>query len=99
MNKLEQQVIVWAEERGIFLKSDPKSQMMKTVSEVGELADDINKGRDCRLELGDVLVTLVLQAKMQNTTLAECLDLAYNKISQRKGEMVNGVFVREGDTV
>lgn len=97
MNTTEQSVIAWAEERGIFLASDPKSQMMKTVSEVGELADDINKGRDCRLELGDVLVTLALQARMQGTTLNECLELAFDKISHRKGKMVNGVFVREGD--
>lgn len=32
-----------------------------------------------------------------NTTLEECLTVAYNDIKDRKGKMINGVFVKEGD--
>ena len=28
----------------------------------------------------------------------ECLSVAYNDIKDRKGKMVDGVFVKEGDT-
>lgn len=32
-----------------------------------------------------------------NTDLRECVELAYNEISRRKGKMINGVFVKEAD--
>ena len=32
-----------------------------------------------------------------NTDLRECVELAYNEISNRKGKMINGVFVKEED--
>jgi len=33
-----------------------------------------------------------------NLTMNECLSVAYNDIKDRKGKMVDGVFVKEGDT-
>ena len=36
---LDCHVLEWARERGILAKSDPKTQCLKMVSEVGELAD------------------------------------------------------------
>jgi len=32
-----------------------------------------------------------------NIGLEECLEVAYNDIKDRKGKMVDGVFVKEGD--
>jgi len=94
---LEKLVIAWAEERSIFEKSTTKDQALKTVSEVGEFADNILKGKDCKDDIGDIIVTLILQCKMQNTSICECLLLAYNEISKRKGKMINGAFVKEED--
>lgn len=45
--------------------------------------------------IGDVIVTLIIQCHLQGVTLQECLQQAYDEIAERKGEMVNGVFVRE----
>lgn len=97
LNQLEKDVIQWAEDRGILANSDPKTQALKTVSEVGEMCDNIAKGRDCRDDIGDIVVTLILQCALQGTTLTECLSLAYTEISKRKGRMINGVFVKEVD--
>lgn len=36
-------------------------------------------------------------AKKYNTTLEETLEMAYNEIKDRKGKMIDGVFVKEGD--
>lgn len=47
--------------------------------------------------IGDIVVTLIIQAKMQGLTLQQCLQSAYNVISKRKGEMRNGVFVKSED--
>ena len=45
--------------------------------------------------MGDIMVTLIIQAKMQNISLEKCLESAYNVISQRTGRMVNGQFVKD----
>lgn len=45
--------------------------------------------------LGDILVTLIIQAKMQNVDLLNCLQSAYNVISKRTGVMKDGMFVKD----
>jgi len=45
--------------------------------------------------LGDVFVTLIIQAKMQGLQLEHCLETAYNVISNRTGEMKDGQFVKD----
>ena len=81
--------------------SDPKSQALKMVAEVGELADAINKGDldEANMELGDVIVTLILLAEMHGLSPALALQSAYEKISRREGKMINGVFVKSEDLV
>lgn len=36
-------------------------------------------------------------AKNNNVSLFACLSVAYNDIKDRKGTMINGVFIKEGD--
>lgn len=91
-------VLKWGRDRNLFENACAKTQALKTISEVGEFADNIAKGRDCRDDIGDILVTLILQCEIQNTTLEECLEIAYDEIKNRKGKTVNGVFIKEGDT-
>ena len=94
----EELVVKWGHDKGILPTQEPYKQLLKTMSELGEVTDCEIKGQhDMRLwlELGDVLVTLVLYAKNRNVTLSECLGLAYLKIRDRKGETKNGVFIKE----
>lgn len=44
---------------------------------------------------GDILVTLILGAKLSNVNLLEALQSAYNIISKRTGKMVDGKFVKD----
>jgi predicted transcriptional regulator len=46
-------------------------------------------------DIGDVIVTLSIQASMLGLTLSECLECAYSEIKDRKGKMVDGMFVKE----
>lgn len=88
----------WASERGILARSNPQTQLLKTVSELGELADATVKGDgDGVIDgVGDVLVTLVIYAKLQGLTLAECLESAYETIKDRRGTLTpDGIFVKE----
>lgn len=66
MEELQQKIIKWAEEKGIFEKSDPSSQFLKTIEEVGELASAVNKNDipEIKDAIGDVAVTLIIHAEM-----------------------------------
>ena len=95
---LEAKVLVWAQQRQILQNSTPQQQMLKLVSELGELSDNVAKGRDVRDDIGDCLVVLTIIARMTDTSLEDCLAVAYDDIKDRKGYLnENGVFIKEGD--
>lgn len=100
LNVLAARVAQWADDRNLIKGSDPKSQLLKAMSELGELADGVNKNRRDEIidGLGDVLVTLIIVAEQYGLNLGYCLAAAYDEIKDRKGRMVNGVFIKEGDT-
>lgn len=95
--ELEKLVEQWADEKGILKKATPITQSLKTEEEVYELQEAIvNDNRDEIIDaLGDILVTIIIQAKMQSLSLEECLESAYNVISKRTGKMINGQFVKD----
>ena len=97
-DELEALVIQWADEKGILEKGTPGKQAMKTLEECGELIHAVasDNREEITDSLGDVLVTIIIQAKMQNLSLVECLHSAYLVISQRTGVMKNGQFVKNG---
>jgi len=99
ISTLETLVIEWAEARNLIEGSDPKSQFCKLVSEVGELGDNIGKNRieATKDDVGDCLVVLIILAQQMGYELSEALSVAYNDIKDRKGKMVNGVFIKESD--
>lgn len=88
----------WAEERGLN-KSSSDKQMIKLQEEVGELAEAHNKGwKDKQVDsLGDIFVVLTIYAMQNNLHLEYCIKEAYDTIKKRKGETVNGVFIKEED--
>lgn len=45
----------------------------------------------------DVITCLGIISAKYGTTLEECLQSAYDEIKERRGKMVNGVFVKESD--
>ena len=51
----------------------------------------------CIEGLGMVVENLTVLAYRLNTNLEECLAAAYDVIKDRKGKMINGVFVKESD--
>ena len=95
--ELEAAVEGWAQEKGIFAKATPMAQALKTLEETTELCTAINNDdRDEIIDaMGDIMVTLIIQAKMQGLSLEECLESAYNVITKRTGKMINGQFVKD----
>lgn len=95
---LESDVIRWAEARRILPNSTPTAQLLKAVSEMGELADATTKGNreDAMDAVGDVLVCLINYCALQDFNMVDCLELAYDQIKHRKGTLLpSGVFVKD----
>jgi molybdate-binding protein len=97
--QLEPLVIEWAKGKGIFEKSTPMAQGLKTLEETHEmltaiLADNKEEVQD---SIGDQTVTLIIQAEMQGLKFVDCLQSAYDIISKRKGVMKDGVFVKDNE--
>lgn len=95
---VEMKIIQWAEARKIIPNSTPETQLLKAVSELGELADaTIKKDREEVIDaVGDVMVCLVNYCALQDISLVSCMEVAYDTIKNRKGTLLpNGVFVKE----
>lgn len=98
----EYEILHWARQKGILDYQGTEGmgtiagQHQKTLEEVSELTDAIcqKNVREIKDAIGDIYVTLVIQAHMQGLTMTECIDAAYNEIKNRKGNMVNGQFVK-----
>jgi NTP pyrophosphatase (non-canonical NTP hydrolase) len=95
--EMEDKVIQWAHEKGIIEKGTREKQSLKSLEEVGELVAAVHaQDQDEIIDaIGDVAVTIIIQAYMNNTTVTECLFHAYNVIANRTGEMKNGTFVKD----
>lgn len=96
LHDLQANVRDWAREKGLD-KADPAKQMLKLVEEVGELAADLAKGRDPKDSIGDCLVVLTILCLQLGYSLEEPLNVAYHEIANRKGKMIDGIFVKESD--
>lgn len=98
LNELQAKIEQWAADRGILANSKVSTQCLKLMSEMGELADNIAKGKDCRDDIGDCFVVLVNIAKLVGSDITECAEIAYNDIKDRKGFLNEaGTFIKSTD--
>ena len=88
----------WHHDRNLIEGATSKDQVLKLIQEVGELSDSVCKQQDVKDDIGDCLVILINIAEREGTTLEECLAVAYEDIKDRKGKMIDGIFVKEGDS-
>ena len=94
----EMRIIQWAEARKIIPNSTPATQLLKCMSELGELADATIKGDVDGIKdgVGDVMVCLINYCALQDINLVACMSNAYEEIKDRKGTLLpSGVFVKE----
>jgi len=88
---------MWADERGLYDKGDPKTQALKLVEEVGETCRAILKGNDMEAidGIGDCVVVLTNLAELIGEPIEQCIEQAYYEIKNRTGKMVNGTFKKD----
>lgn len=96
--EVEMKIVQWGEARGIVQNATALSQAIKTLEEVTELFDAINK-KDlpaAKDAVGDIVVTLIMVCAVLDVDLVSCLKGAYEEIKDRKGYLTKeGIFVKE----
>ena len=87
----------WAEERGLYNEGDPKTQTLKLMEEAGEICRAVLKKDEPEIidGIGDCVVVLTNLAHLCNTSIEECIEIAYDEIKGRSGKMVNGTFKKD----
>jgi NTP pyrophosphatase (non-canonical NTP hydrolase) len=88
---------IWADERGLYDKGDPKTQYVKLMEEAGEVGRAILKIDIPEIKdgIGDMVVVLTNLAHLCDLTIEECIEAAYNEIKDRTGKMNNGTFKKD----
>lgn len=96
-DELVGKVVKWHHDRNLIEGSSDKDQALKLLQELGELSDSVCKGKDIKDDIGDMLVVMLNITTRNNISLTECLAKAWEDIKDRKGRMIDGIFVKETD--
>lgn len=90
-------ILQWAEERGILKYENRFKQYTKLQEESNELLIAMlnNDDLEIRDAIGDIQVVLIILSKQLGYDYEQCLVDAYNVIKERKGKLINGVFVKD----
>ena len=97
LDALDDQILEWGIQKGILPHAEPLAQLDKTEEEVAELRQaiyehDVDEVKDA---IGDIYVTITMQAEAWGFTMEECVQAAYDVIKHRTGKMVGGKFVKD----
>lgn len=98
IDKLTEQIEQWSIDRDLHT-ADPSKQMLKVVEELGELAEGLAKNdHDKKVDgIGDLYVTLVVLSMQLKIDIRECIFVAHEEIKDRKGKMIDGIFIKQED--
>jgi NTP pyrophosphatase (non-canonical NTP hydrolase) len=94
---MKERILEWAEPKGLLNPEFAPKQFMKLVEEVGELSNAMLKDNKAEQidALGDINVVLIILAEQLGFDLDTCLECAYNEIKDRKGQTLNGTFIKD----
>lgn len=89
----------WAHARNLIVGSSTDKQFLKLIEEVGELAAGLARKDDVQVMdgIGDAVVVLTILAEQMGMTIEACIEMAWDEIKDRKGRMIDGVFIKEAD--
>jgi len=88
-------VVQWHYDRNLIEGSSDKDQVLKLLEEMAELSDSVCNNRDIRDDIGDMLVVMLNICERNGLSILDCLKVAYDDIKDRKGTMIDGIFVKE----
>lgn len=88
----------WAKDRGLDT-ADPAKQILKLGEEYGELCRSLAVKNTPQVidAIGDIYVVLTVLSLQLGLDIDDCINQAYEEIKNRKGKIINGVFVKDAD--
>ena len=98
MSNKDKHIDDWFYDRGITENGTAIGQATKTLEEVAELFDALNRNHteDIMDAIGDIYVTLRGVCVTADIDMDECINQAYNEIKDRKGYLNDvGTFIKE----
>ncbi len=92
-----EKIRIWAEDRNLVRGATPAAQFQKLGEEFGELGRALIEGDEAKFKdaVGDMYVVLTILAAQKGMMIEDCIASAYEEIKDRKGKMVDGIFVKE----
>jgi hypothetical protein len=106
--ELKEKIVQWGKDRNIFESSTAIKQLHKTQEELFETMNALVRFADAQTDkqkedamaevidgIGDMGVTLLMLCHKVDVDFVECLSSAYDVIKDRRGRMINGLFVKE----
>lgn len=107
--ELKELVLEWADDKDLLHCENAYKQFGKFIEEVlefkiemdlysyhSDVLKDVNR-EHMEDEMGDIFVTLIILCEDLGIDPVFCLEMAYKKISKRKGKTINGTFVKSED--
>nr|WP_319218013.1 MazG-like family protein [uncultured Trichococcus sp.] len=100
ITELTARIEEWARERGLDT-ANPDKQMLKLGEEYGELCQGLAKDHPEQVKdsIGDMYVVLTILSLQLGLDIEDCVMHSYGEIKDRKGKLVNGVYVKESDLI
>lgn len=97
MSDWKERIKQWAADRNLIEGSTPWKQYDKLNEECEELARALRSidMREIKDAIGDIQVVLAVMCCQLGIDIDECREIAWGQIKDRKGKMVDGVFVKE----
>ena len=106
--ELQKLILEWADDKDLLHSENADKQFMKFIEEVFEFKTEfdisycpgrVSKGLkyNLKLEMGDIFVTLIILCEQIGIDPVVCLEMAYEKIKNRRGKTLHGTFVKEED--
>lgn len=74
----EKEIVAWAEQKGIIAAADRLTQGLKTVEEIAELIKHSLKDQPVMDDIGDIYVTIVVQANMNGFCIQDIHENPYD---------------------
>jgi len=93
--KVIEDIVEWHHARNLIEGSTDFAQFQKLLHELVELMDSLRDGLNPIDDVGDIAVVLINICERNDIRFEDCLEYAYDEIKDRKGRMVNGLFVKE----
>lgn len=98
MDELTFKIQKWAIDRNLNT-ADPVKQMLKLGEEYGEVCAGMARNNHELIcdAIGDMFVVMTILCMQLDIPIESCVAGAYDEIKDRKGRMVDGIYIKESD--